>query len=110
MAAARKIGLVTGAGTGVGRAVALELLRDGFAVVLAGRRKDKLDEVAREFGGEDVLRPIMRGILEEMRRVLSNLHEVLNELEPLDLTEPSEEEMALARTYFDKGVQLMSRI
>jgi NAD(P)-dependent dehydrogenase (short-subunit alcohol dehydrogenase family) len=48
---------VTGAGTGVGRAVALELLRDGFAVVLAGRRQDKLDEVAIEAHGETLVVP-----------------------------------------------------
>jgi NAD(P)-dependent dehydrogenase (short-subunit alcohol dehydrogenase family) len=46
--AAKKIALVTGAGTGVGRAVTLALMKDGFAVVLAGRRRDKLDEVAKE--------------------------------------------------------------
>jgi NAD(P)-dependent dehydrogenase (short-subunit alcohol dehydrogenase family) len=57
MAAAKRIGLVTGAGTGVGRAVALELLRDGFAVVLAGRRREKLDEVAREANGETLVVP-----------------------------------------------------
>ena len=48
MAAQKKIALVTGAGTGVGRAVTLALMREGYAVVLAGRRKDKLEEVARE--------------------------------------------------------------
>jgi len=46
--AARKVALVTGAGTGVGRAAALALMKEGYAVVLAGRRKDKLDEVAKE--------------------------------------------------------------
>ena len=44
----QKIAIVTGAGTGVGRAAALALMRVGYAVVLAGRRKDKLDEVAQE--------------------------------------------------------------
>jgi NAD(P)-dependent dehydrogenase (short-subunit alcohol dehydrogenase family) len=48
MAAQKKIALVTGAGTGVGRAATLALMREGYAVVLAGRRKDKLEEVARE--------------------------------------------------------------
>ena len=41
-----KIALVTGAGTGIGKAVALALMRDGYAVALAGRRADKLDETA----------------------------------------------------------------
>jgi NAD(P)-dependent dehydrogenase (short-subunit alcohol dehydrogenase family) len=48
MAAQKKIALVTGAGTGVGRAATLALMREGYAVVLAGRRKDMLDAVAKE--------------------------------------------------------------
>jgi NAD(P)-dependent dehydrogenase (short-subunit alcohol dehydrogenase family) len=44
----QKIAIVTGAGTGVGRAAALALMKVGYTVVLAGRRKDKLDEVALE--------------------------------------------------------------
>jgi NAD(P)-dependent dehydrogenase (short-subunit alcohol dehydrogenase family) len=39
-----KIALVTGAGSGVGRAATLALLREGFSVVLAGRRADALAE------------------------------------------------------------------
>jgi NAD(P)-dependent dehydrogenase (short-subunit alcohol dehydrogenase family) len=46
----QKVAIVTGAGTGVGRAAALALMKAGYAVVLAGRRKDKLDEVAHEGG------------------------------------------------------------
>jgi NAD(P)-dependent dehydrogenase (short-subunit alcohol dehydrogenase family) len=44
----RKIALVTGAGSGIGKAVALELTRAGFAVVLAGRRADALAQTAHE--------------------------------------------------------------
>src|SRR5271157_5583388 len=46
--AERKVALVTGAGTGVGRAVTLALMKEGYAVVLAGRRMDMLDAVAEE--------------------------------------------------------------
>jgi NAD(P)-dependent dehydrogenase (short-subunit alcohol dehydrogenase family) len=55
--AGEKIALVTGAGTGVGRAVSLALLRDGYAVVLAGRRREKLEEVAREANGPTLVAP-----------------------------------------------------
>ena len=43
---ADKVALVTGAGTGVGRAAALALARSGFAIVLAGRRREPLAAVA----------------------------------------------------------------
>ena len=48
MAASQKVALVTGAGTGIGKAVALALMKEGYATVLAGRRADKLEETARE--------------------------------------------------------------
>jgi len=41
-----KVAIVTGAGSGIGRASALALMKAGFAVALAGRRKDKLEETA----------------------------------------------------------------
>jgi NAD(P)-dependent dehydrogenase (short-subunit alcohol dehydrogenase family) len=42
-----KIAVVTGAGTGVGRAASLALMNAGFTVVLAGRRLDKLEETQK---------------------------------------------------------------
>jgi NAD(P)-dependent dehydrogenase (short-subunit alcohol dehydrogenase family) len=48
MAALHKVALVTGAGTGIGKAVALALMREGYAVALAGRRVDKLEATAAE--------------------------------------------------------------
>ena len=45
-----KVAAVTGAGTGVGRAAALALAAQGFALVLAGRRPEPLKEVASEVG------------------------------------------------------------
>jgi len=42
-----KAAIVTGAGSGIGRAVALGLLKHGYSVALAGRRADRLDETIR---------------------------------------------------------------
>ena len=50
MAAGNRTALVTGAGTGVGRAVALSLLKDGYRVALAGRRREMLDETVKFAG------------------------------------------------------------
>ncbi|HDS1679911.1 TPA: SDR family oxidoreductase [Pseudomonas putida] len=44
----KKIALVTGAGSGIGRAVALALLEDGFSLVLAGRRAEPLQAVVEQ--------------------------------------------------------------
>jgi NAD(P)-dependent dehydrogenase (short-subunit alcohol dehydrogenase family) len=44
MSGEKKIAMVTGAGSGVGRAATLALLKQGFAVVLAGRRREALEE------------------------------------------------------------------
>lgn len=50
-----KIALVTGAGTGIGKAVAQALLRDGYRVVLAGRRLEPLNDVAKDWDADRVL-------------------------------------------------------
>ncbi|WP_426441994.1 SDR family oxidoreductase [Bradyrhizobium genosp. P] len=45
--ATNKIAVVTGAGTGVGRAASLALMNAGFTVVLVGRRKEMLEETSK---------------------------------------------------------------
>lgn len=51
------VAVVTGAGSGIGRAVTRELLRGGWSVVLAGRRAEALEETARAAGWETLLVP-----------------------------------------------------
>ena len=48
MPSSNKVGIVTGAGTGIGKAVALALLQEGYCVALAGRRKEPLEQAVAE--------------------------------------------------------------
>jgi NAD(P)-dependent dehydrogenase (short-subunit alcohol dehydrogenase family) len=50
MTAHNRIAVVTGAGSGIGKAVTIALLRDGYRVALAGRRSKPLEETAEESG------------------------------------------------------------
>jgi NAD(P)-dependent dehydrogenase (short-subunit alcohol dehydrogenase family) len=50
-----KVAIVTGGGTGIGRASALALARNGFAVVITGRRREPLEETARAAGEAQVI-------------------------------------------------------
>lgn len=52
---AGKVVIVTGAGSGIGKATAIRFARDGAAVVLVGRRAAKLEEVAQELDPDRTL-------------------------------------------------------
>jgi NAD(P)-dependent dehydrogenase (short-subunit alcohol dehydrogenase family) len=54
-----RVAVVTGAGTGIGRAVTLALLQDGYRVALAGRRPGPLEDTAAESGraGQTLVAP-----------------------------------------------------
>ena len=54
---ANRYAVVTGAGSGVGRAVATALLQNGYSVALAGRRRDALEETASLAGGNSLVVP-----------------------------------------------------
>ncbi|MBT4015764.1 MAG: SDR family oxidoreductase, partial [Deltaproteobacteria bacterium] len=47
-----KIAIVTGAGTGIGRSTTISLLREGYSVVLAGRRKEPLESTVKASGDD----------------------------------------------------------
>ena len=50
MSSEGKVAIITGAGSGIGRAVALAFLRDGYKVALAGRHRDPLQQTAAQAG------------------------------------------------------------
>jgi NAD(P)-dependent dehydrogenase (short-subunit alcohol dehydrogenase family) len=50
MSSLRKVAVITGGGTGIGKRTALALLQEGYCVVLAGRRVEPLEKTAKEAG------------------------------------------------------------
>lgn len=54
MAAPKRVALVTGAGSGIGKQISLALLKEGYAVVLAGRRQEPLEATVKTAGASGV--------------------------------------------------------
>lgn len=52
MTAVHKVAVITGAGSGIGKATALAFLKDGWSVAFAGRRQAALDEALAEAGAD----------------------------------------------------------
>lgn len=75
-----KVGIVTGAGTGIGRACVIALANEGAHLALAGRRKDRIQQLADELGDRvvavacDVTRP------DEINRLLGQTANRFGEL------------------------------
>ena len=88
MTAGGKIALITGAGSGIGRASALALLREGYSVVLAGRRRDALERTVADAGPAgsralavvaDVSDPVsVTGLLDTVRTTFGRLDVLFN--------------------------------
>jgi NAD(P)-dependent dehydrogenase (short-subunit alcohol dehydrogenase family) len=77
------VAIVTGAGSGIGKSVSLALLREGYDVVLAGRRRDRLEETARE----------------------GNAIGARTLVVPADVSDPH-----AVRTLFDRAVEALGRV
>ena len=86
MAGVTKVALVTGAGTGIGKHSALALLREGYAVVLAGRRKDLLEATAAEgkaTGSPTLVVPTDVGDPESVRALFARTKDTFGRLDLL---------------------------
>jgi NAD(P)-dependent dehydrogenase (short-subunit alcohol dehydrogenase family) len=81
--AVQKIALVTGAGSGVGRASALALSREGYAVVLAGRRREMLEAVAKEASGKALAVPTDVTDPDSIRALFAKTKEAFGRLDVL---------------------------
>jgi meso-butanediol dehydrogenase/(S,S)-butanediol dehydrogenase/diacetyl reductase len=78
-----RVALVTGGGTGIGRATALSLAASGAAVAVTGRRREPLEEVASEIGGLAVAGDLSvpedaERVVHETVRAFGALHVVVN--------------------------------
>ncbi len=86
MGSTTKVAIVTGAGTGIGRAVAQALLQEGYAVVLAGRRKERLETVAlpaTAFGARSLVVPTDVTDPSSVRALFAKTKEVFGRLDLL---------------------------
>ena len=86
MAGKGKVAVVTGAGTGVGRAVALALMGDGYSVALAGRRKEPLEKTAKEGeakGGKALVVPTDVRDVASIRALFAKTKEAFGRLDVL---------------------------
>ncbi|MCJ7786195.1 MAG: SDR family oxidoreductase [Desulfobacterales bacterium] len=86
MSVLRKVAIVTGAGTGIGKSVALALLREGYSVVLAGRRVEPLEMTVKEagpFGSQAVVVPTNVSEPTSVRALFTKTKEIFGRLDLL---------------------------
>jgi NAD(P)-dependent dehydrogenase (short-subunit alcohol dehydrogenase family) len=83
MASPDRIAVVTGAGSGIGRASALALSSEGWSVVLAGRRKDALEETAAKAKSRTLVMPTDVGDPASVRALFARTKEAFGRLDLL---------------------------
>jgi NAD(P)-dependent dehydrogenase (short-subunit alcohol dehydrogenase family) len=86
MAQASKAAIVTGAGSGIGRAVALALMEAGYATALAGRRKDALEQTAamgKATGVQRLVVPTDVGDAAQVKALFAAVREAFGRLDVL---------------------------
>ncbi|NEX64734.1 SDR family oxidoreductase [Noviherbaspirillum galbum] len=123
MAATQRIAMVTGAGSGIGKHAALALMREGYAVVLAGRRREPLEQTAsegRQAGGSSLVVPAdvsdpasVRDLFAQTRAAFGRLDVLFNNAgifaRPMSLEEMSYEQWQSAVDINLTGVFLCTR-
>jgi NAD(P)-dependent dehydrogenase (short-subunit alcohol dehydrogenase family) len=75
--------MITGAGSGVGRAVAIHLSQAGWSVVLVGRKKDALEETAKALKGDFLITPADIGEPEAVKTVFAQIKDKFGRLDLL---------------------------
>jgi NAD(P)-dependent dehydrogenase (short-subunit alcohol dehydrogenase family) len=86
MTSSRKVAIVTGAGTGIGKAVAVAMLKAGYRVALAGRRSEPLEKAVAEAtgaGGDALAVPTDVSNPESVRALFARTRQVFGRLDVL---------------------------
>jgi len=86
MGVPRKVAIVTGAGAGIGRCTALALLREGYSVVLAGRRVEPLEKTVKEagpFGSQALVVPTDVSKPDSVRALFNEAKEIFGRVDVL---------------------------
>ncbi|AWN38332.1 SDR family oxidoreductase [Methylobacterium radiodurans] len=78
-----RIAVITGAGSGIGRAVAMALGANGYHVVLSGRRRASLEAVAREVEGETLVVEADVAVEAEVDRLFAHTREAFGRVDVL---------------------------
>jgi NAD(P)-dependent dehydrogenase (short-subunit alcohol dehydrogenase family) len=81
--AEQKVAIVTGAGTGIGKAAAIALAKAGYTVALAGRRKEPLEETAKEAKGKTLVVPTDVGDPASVKALFAKVKEQFGRLDLL---------------------------
>ena len=78
-----KIAMITGAGSGVGRAVAKALAPQGWSLVLVGRKQETLEETAHGLAGDHLVAPADVGDPAQVKAVFARLKDKFGRLDML---------------------------
>src|ERR1700761_9585659 len=78
-----KIAMITGAGSGVGRAVAKALGRRGWQLALVGRKEDTLTETARQISGDQLIAPADIGDPAQVKAVFARIRDKFGRIDML---------------------------
>ena len=78
-----KIAMITGAGSGVGRAVAVELASQGWSLALVGRKREALEETAGQIKGDHLVAPADVGDPKAVKDVFAQIQKKFGRLDML---------------------------
>jgi NAD(P)-dependent dehydrogenase (short-subunit alcohol dehydrogenase family) len=81
--AAEKFALVTGAGSGIGKASAIALAKAGFTLALTGRRAAPLEATAKDIGGETLVAPADVSDPDQVKVLFARIRETFGRLDLL---------------------------